>query len=455
MMIQSKLSTLETSLGEAQQRELEKEDAEVLEDAENEEDDDIVEVPNVDDEEQKMVAELVELVDLSDDEEDITIEEKADVEELEEAGLDQESRELLEMDSFNEMGDELEEMEDDVEIKEEVEEDEVYLGHQVEDADVECIKDEVKEEEEEVKEEVVDVSDLQLPPGWKARRGKGRRAARFLLNSPDGRLFHTLLSAVLHMQQHGHAAADTEVMRSNLVHEGWRAAENLPAGWLLTYYRPTNGFHYMNDQGKFFNSAKRAIAHLQQHNFDPKFAKDIKRNMVESKKFTGKLKFSWEAASDGSLPEGWKRRWAKGLGKNRAMVEFILTRDGVQFKSRLEALHYMLAKGYPGEQVEEARAALLASQEKWRAHELLPEGWIWKWKGEGRDREREARSTTITFLSREGKMLHSMKAAMEVMMEAEGYGEADLANAKEFLRSVARCGEKRHVWLEGGDTLPE
>merc|ERR1719319_104964 len=362
MMIQSKLSTLETSLGEAQQRELEKEDAEVLEDAENEEDDDIVEVPNVDDEEQKMVAELVDLSDDEEEPEDITIEEKADVEELEEAGLDQESRELLEMDSFNEMGDELEEeMEDDVEIKEEVEEDEVYLGHQVEDADVEGIKDEVKEEEEEVKEEVVDVSDLQLPPGWKARRGKGRRAARFLLNSPDGRLFHTLLSAVLHMQQHNHAAADTEVMRSNLVHEGWRAAEHLPAGWLLTYYRPTNGFHYMNDQGKFFN----------------------------------------------------------------------------------------LAKGYPGEQVEEARAALLASQEKWRAHELLPEGWIWKWKGEGRDREREARSTTITFLSREGKMLHSMKAAMEVMMEAEGYGEADLANAKEFLRSVARCGEKRHVWLEG------
>merc|ERR1719319_1596131 len=279
MMIQSKLSTLETSLGEAQQRELEKEDAEVLEDAENEEDDDIVEVPNVDDEEQKMVAELVDLSDDEEEPEDITIEEKADVEELEEAGLDQESRELLEMDSFNEMGDELEEeMEDDVEIKEEVEEDEVYLGHQVEDADVEGIKDEVKEdevylghqvedadveglkdevkeEEEEVKEEVVDVSDLQLPPGWKARRGKGRRAARFLLNSPDGRLFHTLLSAVLHMQQHNHAAADTEVMRSNLVHEGWRAAEHLPAGWLLTYYRPTNGFHYMNDQGKFFNSA--------------------------------------------------------------------------------------------------------------------------------------------------------------------------------------------------------
>ena len=456
MMIQSKISTLETSLGEAQQRELEKGDAEA-EHVENEEDDDIVEVPCVDDEELKMVAELVDLSDDEEEPEDVTIEEKADVEELEEAGLDQESRELLEMESFNEMGDELEEeMEDDkVEIKEEVEEDEVYLGHQVEDADVEGMKDEVKEEEEEVKEEVVDVSELRLPPGWKARRGKGRRAARFLLTSPAGRTFHTLISAVLHMQQHGHAAADVDLMRTNLVHEGWRTAEYLPAGWLLTYYKPSNGFHYMNNQGKFFNSAKRAIDHLKQNNFDPKFAKDIKKNMVESKKFTGKLKFSWEAASDGSLPEGWKRRWAKGLGKSKTMVEFILTRDGVQFKSRLEALHYMLAKGYPGEQVEEVRAALLASQEKWKAHELLPEGWIWKWKGEGRDREREARSTTITYLSREGRLLHSMKAAMEVMREVEGYSEADLVNAKEFLKSVVKFGEKMHVWLEGGDTLPE
>ena len=28
----------------------------------------------------------------------------------------------------------------------------------------------------------------------------------------------------------------------------------LPTGWLVFYYKPSNGFHYMSNLGRFFNS---------------------------------------------------------------------------------------------------------------------------------------------------------------------------------------------------------
>ena len=205
------------------------------------------------------------------------------------------------------------------------------------------------------------------------RRGKGRNETRFLYNSPCGRTFHTLISALQFMEKNDFKVSEIETMRTNLRFEGWKEAAYLPPGWLLYYYRPSNGFHYMSDQGRFFNSAKRAIVFLEKNNFDPQISKDIKTNMQESKKFTGKLKFKW-LPGDSSLPKGWKRRTVKGTGRGNSqdVVEFILSADGIQFKSRFEALHFMQANKYPREQVDELRRRLLVSDEKWQCHALLP-----------------------------------------------------------------------------------
>jgi hypothetical protein len=114
----------------------------------------------------------------------------------------------------------------------------------------------------------------------------------------------------------------------------------------------------------------------------------------------------------------------------------------------------MLANHYPEHKVEEVRQKLLVSKERWRTDELLPSGWLYRWKGEGVDKERNPASTTITYLSREGAVLVSMKAVMEAMRKSDEYTDQDVDNCREFLKSVVRFGEKRHVWLEGDETVP-
>ena len=86
---------------------------------------------------------------------------------LKEDILDRESQELLDSESFEDVKDDL--IEEEKEIKEE------DLGQQMDDED---------EEEEakfsvEVKGEKVDPSELSIAPGWKVKFGKGRNADRF------------------------------------------------------------------------------------------------------------------------------------------------------------------------------------------------------------------------------------------------------------------------------------
>ena len=158
--------------------------------------------------------------------------------------------------------------------------------------------------------------------------------------------------------------------------EGWREADYLPTGWLLLYYRPTNTFHYYSDQGQLFLSAKRAMEAMRSRHMNPDTIAAVRRNMLESKRFTGRARYKWQEGGE-TLPEGWRRRRRRGKGAG-GWVELLLSRDGVQFRSRQEALLYMLRHGYPAEEVEELREKLVASEERWREHPLLPAGWLWK-----------------------------------------------------------------------------
>ena len=169
MMIQSKLSSLENSLSEAQKKELEAADEELSEEVIGDSDDDeVVELP-----EQEKEELASEFVDISMEDEDLTIEERDDLtiedEKAPEDILDRESRELLESESFEDVKEDL--LVEKAEIKED--DDEVHPGHQM-DEDEEEAKFNV-----EVKEEMVDPSELNMAPGWKVKFGKGRNADRF------------------------------------------------------------------------------------------------------------------------------------------------------------------------------------------------------------------------------------------------------------------------------------
>ena len=228
----------------------------------------------------------------------------------------------------------------------------------------------------------------------------------------------------------------------------------LPSGWLVFYYKPSNGFHYMSDKGRFFNSAKRVMDFLTKNNYDPQIAKDVKTNMHESKKFTGAIKYKWMSGGP-TLPKGWKRRTTKVTNRSKEELEFILSADGVQFKSRFEALHYMFSNKYKQEEVDELRKKLLISNEKWRTHNLLPKDWILKGVGDSAKRDKSASSTTFTLMSKEGEVFHSMKTAMEMMKKNPSYTNKDMDNCKEFLRSVVCYGEKKFSWKDGDESLPK
>ena len=93
---------------------------------------------------------------------------------LKEDILDRESQELLDSESFEDVKDDL--IEEEKEIKEE--DDDVYLGHQMDEKDEEeeaKFNVEVKGE----KGEKVNPSELNIAFGWKVKFGKGRNADRF------------------------------------------------------------------------------------------------------------------------------------------------------------------------------------------------------------------------------------------------------------------------------------
>ena len=230
----------------------------------------------------------------------------------------------------------------------------------------------------------------------------------------------------------------------------------LPPGWLVQYYKTTNGFLYMSDEGKLFNSAKRVMDFMRKMKFDQEIISGVRSNMKAAKKFTSKLKYKW-LPGDETLPEGWKRRKARGTGyvNKKEWVEYILSAEGVQFKSLFEALHFMLTNGCSREEVEEVKLKLLQSDEKWKEHELLPKDWIWKWKGEGVGKEKNpsCNQVLITYMSREGNVFYSMKSVMDAMKTSTIYSEEDLKRCKEFVKEMAKP-DVRHTWVDGGDCLP-
>ena len=192
---------------------------------------------------------------------------------------------------------------------------------------------------------------------------------------------------------------------------------------------------------------------MRNNNYNPKVIDDIKREMTESKKFTGKIKFKWQNG-DHTLPEGWKLRKAKGTGKNATTVEFILSADGIQFKSRFEALHFMISNKYSQEKVNDLRTKLLISSEKWKVSKYLPKDWIYRFKGDDATRDKHPTSTSITYFSREGQVFHSMKSIMDFMKTSMEYDDKDIENCKEFLKNEVRFAEKKYQWQEGDDSVP-
>ena len=262
---------------------------------------------------------------------------------------------------------------DDVSVDEaELSENERYIGHQVETSDpTENLLS--KDESFDVKEEKLDLSDLVLPLGWSVKMSKGKMAGRPLFTSPDGKYFHTVHTAMEHMMSNCFSQPDIATMKKNLKYDGWKEADYMPDNWLVVYSKATNAYHYLSPDCRLFKSAKAVTDFMMKNNYNPGIIDDIKKAMQDSKRFNSKIKFKWQDGGS-SLPLGWKIRKAKGSGRHQTEVEFILSDDGIQFKTRFEALQHLISNNYSQDKIKVMRQKLLLSDEKWKESEFLPEG---------------------------------------------------------------------------------
>ena len=320
----------------------------------------------------------------------------------------------------------------------------IYVGHQMEEQSMVNIK----AEPEEVKDEKVDIGDLTMPASWTVKYSKGKFDGKFFYTSPDGRYFHYVQQSIEYMLEKDAPKEDVETMKTNLKYEGWKEVDYLPPAWMLRYYKATNAYIYLSPDCRLFKSAKAVTDFMKKNNYNPNIIADVKREMAESKKFNSKLKFKWVTGEN--LPKGWKVRKQKGSGrKNPTDVEFILSDDGIQFKTRFEALHYLISNKYSEQKIKDLRHKLLASSEKWKESNLLPEGWIYKFRGV------DSSTTAIMYFSREGQTYHSMKNAMDFMNSlANAYKQKDIEKCKEFLRTVVQYAARKYDWSQD-DTVPE
>ena len=354
---------------------------------------------------------------------------KEPVEAAESDDLDTESRELLNI--------------SDPVPDESICEQNIYVGHEMEESTVN-----IKAEPEDVKDEKVDISDLTMPGSWTVKYSKGKFDGKFLYTAFDGRYFHSVQQSIEYMIEKDAPKEDVEIMKTNLKYEGWKEVDYLPPAWMLKYYKATNAYIYLSPDCRLFKSAKAVTDFMKKKNYNPKIIADVKREMAASKKFNSKLKFKWVAGEH--LPKGWKIRKQKGSGrKNPTDVEFILSDDGIQFKTRFEALHYLISNKYSEQKIKDLREKLLASSEKWKESKLLPAGWIYKFKGV------DSSTTAITYFSREGKTFHSMKNAMDFMNSSDNaYNQKDIENCKEFLKAVVQYAARKYEW-DQDETVPD
>ena len=91
--------------------------------------------------------------------------------------------------------------------------------------------------------------------------------------------------------------------------------------------------------------------------------------------------------------------------------------------------------------------------EGWEESDLLPEGWIYRVNWEGFVKSKNTFGINILYLSKEGKVFESMRAATEYMARI-GFKKADILRCKEFLQERNQMSMiSRKSWVES-ETVP-
>ena len=262
------------------------------------------------------------------------------------------------------------------------------------------------------------------------------------------------MNALQHLIKEGYNDADINAMKSKLEYEGWKYDKYLPQGWMFKVV--SEGFtkdnkwwstiFYFSKEGEIFESMKNVFEHMETLEEYTDQDKENCKTFLESQKSPDR-KYEWQEG-DESLPPSWKMRISEG----DAEMEWILSPDNVQYRSRVIALQDMIKREVPYFQVEEMRRKLI--HEGWVTDRHFPDGWlIKKWEGKKRSKTGKL-NQDLKFLTREGDRLESFKLVYE-HMESHGYDRESILKVKTFKDqwsiSVRRGGFE---WEDGGETLP-
>ena len=223
-------------------------------------------------------------------------------------------------------------------------------------------------------------------------------------------------------------------MREKLLYEGWVYDEHFPEMWLIKKWegkkrsktgKRNQDLKFITSEGKRLESFKTFYEHMQINNYGDDTinkAKQFKEEWLISGRRGG---FEWE---DGgiTLPEGWKKR--RGQGKTES--ESILSPEGIQFRSRYNALMHLYKDNGSAKLIKIMRSKL--SFEGWETNPLLPNNWLFKRTWEGVI-SNGSFSTNTVYLSSEGHVFESNKTAIDFMASnKKSYKKDNIENIKEF-----------------------
>lgn len=172
--------------------------------------------------------------------------------------------------------------------------------------------------------------DHTLPVGWKMKRGN---CGKVIFVSPSGNWYKNRRLALKSMaEEEPLVKGRLDMMRATLVKEGWREDKRLPLNWRVKTYKKS--ILFLNETADVLNVGMAL--------------KVITREGCEGRDFDLFKEVAelpdWPLEEDDSLPKGWKRK---------AVVEnpLFVAPTGQHFANKISALNFMIANGFPYDEV--------------------------------------------------------------------------------------------------------
>ena len=132
-------------------------------------------------------------------------------------------------------------------------------------------------------------------------------------------------------------------------------------------------------------------------------------------------------------------------------MQWILSPDGRQFRSRYTAVQDMIKRENKRRDVEEMKE-LMILHEGWQRSDLMPNNWLFKVVCEGFTKDKKWYST-IHYFSDQGDTFVSMKGVLKRLKEV-GASPKVIENCNQFMLEQKPANVK-YDWSEGDDTVPK